>query len=65
MGMSPQDERQELERVVELLGRSTRPGRLLAYIGAKYFQQLEKQLTEFDIATDVFGRSVNSFDPCA
>lgn len=61
--MSPEDERQELERVVELLGRSTRPGRLLAYLGARYFQQLEKQLTEFDIATDVFGRSVNSFDP--
>lgn len=61
--MSPEDERQELERVIELLGRSTRPGRLLAYLGARYFQQLEKQLTEFDIATDVFGRSVNSFDP--
>jgi hypothetical protein len=56
-------ERQELERVIELLGRSTRPGRLLAYVGTKYLQQEEAQLTEFNIATEVFGRSAKSFDP--
>lgn len=56
-------ERQELERAVELLGRSTRPGRLLAYLGEKSLQQQEEQLTEFNIATDVFGRSSKSFDP--
>jgi len=55
-------ERQELERAIELLGRSTRPGRLLAYIGAKYLEQQEAQLTEFNIATEVFGRSPKSFD---
>lgn len=62
--MIPSDaERQELERAIELLGRSTRPGRLLAYVGEKYLQQQESQLTEFAIAIDVFGRSPKSFDP--
>lgn len=55
-------ERQELDRAVELLGRSTRPGRLLEYLGSKYFQQQEAQLTEFNIAVDVFGRSDKTFD---
>ena len=58
-------ERQELERAIELLGRSTRPGRLLEYLGAKYFQQQEEQLTEFNIATAVFGRSEKNFDSTA
>lgn len=56
-------ERQELERAVELLGRSTRPGRLLAYLGERTLEQREDQLTEFNIATRVFGRSEKSFDP--
>jgi hypothetical protein len=56
-------EQQELHRVVELLGRDTRPGRLLAYLGEKYFQAQESQLTEFHIATEVFGRSPKTFDP--
>jgi hypothetical protein len=56
-------ERQEVERAVELLGRSTRPGRLLEYLGSKYFSHQEAQLTEFDIARDVFGRSLENFDP--
>ena len=64
MDMNTRDaERQELERAIELLGRSTRPGRLLEYLGAKYFQQQEEQLTEFNIATEVFGRSEKNFDP--
>jgi hypothetical protein len=54
-------ERQELERAIELLGRSTRHARLLDYVGAKYFQQQEEQLTEFNIATEVFGRSAKQF----
>ena len=61
--ISQDAERQELERVVELLGRNTRPGRLLAYVGAKYFEQQAEQLTEFTIATEVFGRSAKEFDP--
>lgn len=61
--MAPNDaERRELERTLDLLGRETRPGRLLAYLGDKYFQHQEAQLTEFAIATEVFGRSPQSFD---
>jgi malectin (di-glucose binding ER protein) len=55
-------ERQELERAIELLGRTTRPGRLLSYVGAKYLEGQEEQLTEFTIATEVFGRSPKTFD---
>jgi hypothetical protein len=64
--MNTQDaERQELERAIELLGRSTRPGRLLEYLGSKYFQQQAEQLSEFNIATAVFGRSEKNFDSTA
>lgn len=56
-------EKQELERAIELLGKSTRPGRLLEYLGAKHFQEPPEQLTEFTIATEVFGRSAKTFDP--
>ena len=55
-------ERQELERAIELLGRSTRHARLWNTRARKYFQQQEDQLTEFNIATEVFGRSANRFD---
>jgi hypothetical protein len=60
---SREAEWQELERAIELLGRSTRPGRLLGYVGEKFLQQQEDQLTEFNIATEVFGRSAKNFDP--
>src|SRR5688500_16680396 len=56
-------ERLELERAIGLLGPSTRHGRLLEFLGSKYFSQQEAQLTEFDIAREVFGRSVETFDP--
>jgi Malectin domain len=59
---SSETERRELDRVIELLGGTTRPARLLAYIGASYFQQGGVQLTEFSIATEVFGRSPQNFD---
>ena len=58
-------ERQELDRAIDLIGRSTRHGRLLEYLGSKYFSQQEAQLTEFDIAREVFGRSLRTFDPAA
>jgi hypothetical protein len=54
-------EQQELERAIELLGKGTRHARLLAYLGAKYFQGQPEQLTEFNIATEVFGRSPQRF----
>ena len=61
--MDPREaERQEWERAIGLLGRSTRPGRLLEYLGAKHFKEPERVLTEFDIATEVFGRSAKTFD---
>jgi hypothetical protein len=61
--MSQHDaERLELQRALELLGRNTRPARLLDYIGEKYLQHQEKLLTEYHIAEDVFGRSAKSFD---
>jgi hypothetical protein len=64
--MTPRDdERQELERALDLMGRSTRPARLLEFLGSKYFSQQEAQLTEFDIAREVFGRSVEAFDPAS
>lgn len=56
-------QRQELERAINLLGRTTRPGRLLEYLGSKYFSHQEAQLTEFDIAREVFARSLQNFDP--
>src|SRR5262245_40080439 len=55
------EERAELDRLTELLGRHTRSGKLLAHIGEKYFQGEAEQLTEFNIATEVFGRSPKSF----
>jgi hypothetical protein len=54
-------ERQELERALDILGRSTRHAKLLEYVGTKYFQHQEDQLTEFNIATEVFGRSPQRF----
>src|SRR5688572_15523394 len=55
-------EQQELERAIGLLGSNTRHARLLAYVGARYFQGQEGELTEFKIATEVFGRSPQRFD---
>lgn len=54
-------EQQELQRAIELLGSSSRHARLLAYLGEKYFQDEPEQLTEFNIATEVFGRSRQRF----
>jgi hypothetical protein len=60
-----QAEQQELQRALELLGRNTRPGRLLEFLATKYLAEEEAQLTEFDIAREVFGRSLENFDPGA
>lgn len=60
--MNPSDdERAELQRVTELLGRGTRSGKLLSHIGEKYFAGQEGQLTEYHIAIEVFERSPKSF----
>lgn len=55
-------ERAELDVVAEALSRSPRLSRLLRYLGEKYFQGESDQLHEYNIATEVFGRSKTAFD---
>ena len=55
-------EREELETIAEALGRSSRLANLLHYIGEKYFRGESNQLTEYNIATEVFSRSKTTFD---
>ena len=59
---SSEDERRELEAVAQTLGNSSRLLRLLNYIGDKYFQGRSDELHEYDIATEVFGRSKEKFN---
>lgn len=56
-------ERAELKAVVEALGRSSRLATLLNFIGERYFAGEGSQLSEYIIATEVFGRSKSTFDP--
>ena len=60
---SQEAEREELDALVEALARSPRLSRLLRYLGEKYFEGEIDQLHEYNIATDVFGRSKTAFDP--
>jgi hypothetical protein len=60
--VSVDEERLELEAVAETLGRSSRLAQLLTYIGEKYFAGQSDRLSEYTIATEVFGRSKTSFD---
>ena len=55
-------ERAELEAVAEALGHSSRLANLLRYMGEKCFQDQSDHLTEYNIATEVFGRSKTAFD---
>ena len=57
-----EDERAELEAVASALTSSPRLHRLLRYIGERYFAGQEDQLLEYNIATEVFGRSKTAFD---
>ena len=59
---SQEAEREELVTVAEALSRSPRLSRLLRYLGEKYFQGEIDQLHEYNIATEVFGRSKTAFD---
>lgn len=59
---SQEAEREELDTVAEALSRSPRLSRLLRYLGEKYFQGEIDQLHEYNIATEVFGRSKTAFD---
>ena len=60
--ISVADEHAELESVAEALGHSSRLTTLLRYVGEKYFHGQSEQLTEYNIATEVFGRSKKTFD---
>lgn len=55
-------ERLEFEAVAEALSRSPRLANLLRYVGEKYFSDQSDQLTEYNIATEVFGRPKTVFD---
>jgi len=57
-----QEERQELDAVAATLGNSSRLLRLITYIGENYFQGKTDKLHEYDIATEVFGRSKDTFN---
>jgi Malectin domain len=57
-----EEERRELEAVAAVLGNSSRLHRLITYIGGKYFQGKTDELHEYDIATEVFGRSKDTFN---
>lgn len=51
-----------MEAVATALAGATRLSRLLKYIGENYFLGQTDRLHEYDIATDVFGRSKSSFN---
>jgi hypothetical protein len=55
-------ERLELESVVAAFARTPRLAKLLAFIGEKYFQNGLEEITEYNIATQVFGRPRQTFD---
>jgi Malectin domain len=57
-----EDERQELEAVAAALQNASRQLRLITYIGEKYFRGELEKLHEYDIATEVFGRSKDTFN---
>lgn len=59
---SSEEERRELDAVAATLGNSTRLLRLITYIGEKYFKGETDKLREYNIATEVFGRSKTTFN---
>jgi len=58
-----ESERAEWEAVVAALSRTPRLAKLLCYIGELYFQNRSNEINEFQLATNVFGRSEKVFDP--
>jgi hypothetical protein len=57
-----EEERRELEAVSAALENSTRLHLLITYIGEKYFSDETDKLHEYDIATEIFGRSKDTFN---
>lgn len=60
--VSAEAQRAEFDSVVQALGPSSRLARLLQYMGEKYFAGKIDDLQEYNIATEVFGRSPATFD---
>jgi Malectin domain len=56
-------ERGELESVLEALTRTPRLAKLLAFLAERYFTGKADEISEYNIATEVFGRSKTTFDP--
>ena len=59
---SPEDERREFDAVAAALPKSARQQQLIHYIGEKYFHGEANKLHEYEIATEVFGRSKSTFN---
>ena len=55
-------ERAEFERLTKDFERSHRLSLLLNFLGTHYFQGEVDQINEYNIATQVFGRSKTAFD---
>jgi hypothetical protein len=55
-------ERAELESVLVALARTPRLAKLLSYVAERYFSGRTDEITEYNIATEVFGRSKTMFD---
>jgi hypothetical protein len=60
--VSMEEERRELEVVSAALEGSSRLHLLINYIGEKYFSGETDKLHEYDIATEIFGRSKDTFN---
>ncbi len=59
---SKDSERAEMELVLASLAHTPRLEKLLRYIAERYFQNIISEINEYNIATEVFGRSKTSFD---
>jgi hypothetical protein len=59
---SPDTERAELAVVLDALASNPRLANLLQFLADRYFQGKTAEITEFNIATEVFGRSKKAFD---
>lgn len=55
-------ERAELDAVLSALAKTPRLAKLLSYVAERYFGGQTDEITEYNIATEVFGRSKTMFD---
>lgn len=62
-GERAQAERAEFEALIAAFSNAPRLVRFLRFVGDKYFSDQTDELYEYNIATEVFGRSRSTFDP--